>query len=82
MSRLIELMSEFKRLKTELRSTESQMARSRLVASLMTIKGQHREHNNMLIKRRKYAERWREQNRSEVSRYNREYARMRRKKNA
>ena len=79
MHRLTELMSEFRRLKNVVRLTDDPKERGRLISSLMSIKGQHKECNNNLIKRRKYSERWRQKNRAEVSRYNREYARMRRK---
>jgi hypothetical protein len=80
MSRLKKLMSDFRKLKREVRLAKTSNQKNKLVASLMSIKGQHKEHNMMLIKKRKYSERWRNLNRSEVSRYNREYARIRRSK--
>ena len=80
MSRLKKLMSDFRKLKEMVRLAKTTNEKNKLIASLMSIKGQHKEHNMMLVKKRKYSERWRNLNRSEVSRYNREYARMRRSK--
>ena len=80
MSRLHDLMKQFRHVKKMIRLTESEEKRNKLIGSLMSIKGQHREANKDLIKKRVYAKDWRDKNRTEVSRYNREYARIRRKK--
>ena len=80
MSRLKKLMSDFIRLKEDIRKTESEEKKNRLIGYLMAVRGQHRECNKQLIHKRQYASDWRQKNRAEVSRYNREYARMRRQK--
>ena len=80
MSRLQDLMTQFRQVKRMIRSTESTEKKNKLIGSLMSIKGQHREANKDLIKKRLYAKDWRDKNRTEVSKYNREYARIRRKK--
>jgi carbamoylphosphate synthase large subunit len=80
MSRLHDLMTEFRHVKKMIRSTDSENTKNKLIGSLMSIKGQFKEANQTLIKRRLYAQNWRDKNRTEVSKYNREYARIRRKK--
>jgi hypothetical protein len=73
-------MSEFKKLKLKIRSATSSEERQKLIGSLLSIRGQYKECNKTLINKRKYSQNWRDENRLKVSRYNREYARMRRQK--
>ena len=54
MTRLKNLMSEYKLLKIKVRLEQNEEKRSRLVASLLSIRGQFKEHNLMLIKKRMF----------------------------
>tara|TARA_Y100000401_G_scaffold107683_1_gene102248 strand:- start:703 stop:966 length:264 start_codon:yes stop_codon:yes gene_type:complete len=78
MTRLKNLMSEYKLLKIKVRLEQNEEKRSRLVASLLSVRGQFKEHNLMLIKKRKYSEQWRAKNKRKITDYNKMYARMRR----
>jgi hypothetical protein len=80
MSRLKKLMNDFKMLKEKVRLEKDPKNRTKLVAQLLLIRGQHKEHNLILIKKRKYAEDWRLKNRLKITTYNKMYARMRREK--
>jgi len=78
MNRLSQLMVQFKDLKLKIRSAKSLKERQKLIGSLLSLRGQHKECNKHLILKRKYSQKWRNDNRLKVSRYNREYARFRR----
>jgi|TARA_E500000318_G_scaffold96802_2_gene97307 hypothetical protein len=80
MSRLKKLMNDFKMLKGKVRLEKNPTIRNKLVAQLLLIRGQHKEHNLILIKKRKYAEDWRIKNRIKITNYNKMYARMKRER--